>query len=164
MYQLVWCYSILHAAIVYLGCRSMSKRWYIRLFTVQTSEYVCLHVFKYSVQCQFMYGLVSNSQTSEKSDLAPAAPPTETDLCGLAYTHVCSIHRFLSAVELRSQCLPFSILRRMANDVNLSFLPNSFCFCLIYCHIFLSLRLSVYAYSRMDFGMEISEWMFSDAV
>ena len=68
---------------------------------------VCLHVSKNSAHCS----LVSRSQTSEKvSDLAQAATPTETDVCCLAYTHVCPIHRFLSAAQLRSQCLAFSIV------------------------------------------------------
>ena len=81
-----------------------------------------------------MSGLVSNSETSENvCDLAQAAAPTETNVFCLAYNHVCSIHRFLSVFQLRSQCVPFSFhLGRMENDVNLYFLPNSLSFCLIY--------------------------------
>ena len=72
----------------------------------QTSENVYLHVFKYSAH----YSLVWSPQTSENVwDLAQAAPPTETDVCCLGYTHVCSIHWFLSVVQLRSQCLQFPI-------------------------------------------------------
>ena len=36
--------------------------------------------------------------------------PPETDVFCLAYAHVCSIYRFLSVVQLGSQCPPFFIL------------------------------------------------------
>ena len=94
-----------------------------------TSEYVfgliqqviySTDIVKYLITCiqvyftLFLYDdLVSNSQTSENVwDLAQAAFPTETNVFCLAYTHMCSIHWFLSAVQLRNQHLPFSNLDR----------------------------------------------------
>ena len=51
----------LYVAIIHLGRRTMSSYCYIELFTVQTSEYVCLHVFECSAHC----GLISSPQTSK---------------------------------------------------------------------------------------------------
>ena len=84
------------------GTSKKSWHWDIKLFTL---DCVCLHVFKYRVLCR----LVSNSQIWNNIwDLAPAAPRPKP-MCCLVYFYVCFIHRFLSAVRLRSQCQPFSI-------------------------------------------------------
>ena len=91
-----------------------------------------------------MYGLVSNSQTSENIEgLAEAAPPTETDMFCLAYTHVFypSVSVGSSALEAMSTVFH---LGRMENDVNLFVLPNPFCFffyLLLYLYLIGSLRV-----------------------
>ena len=137
----------------------MSLRWYIRLFTVQTSEKVCLHVFKFSVHRSFTYALVSNSQTSENVwDLAQAAPPTETDVCCLTYTHVCSIRRFLLTVQLRSQCLPFYRFRAWTHGKRCNSLVSPKCILFLpYLLLYLAISLSNWESPCMFIAKLISE-------
>ena len=51
VYQLVGCYSTLYVAIVHREHRKTSWSWYIRLFTVQTSENFLFHVLRFSLHC-----------------------------------------------------------------------------------------------------------------
>ena len=60
--------------------------------------------------------------------------------------------------------LTFFNIGRIGNGVSPYFLPDTFCFCPIYCYISLYLRLSVYVYRRVDFGVKTSERMCSDVV
>ena len=164
MYQLVRCWSIPYTAFVHLGRRDISLGWHIRLITVQTSENVRLHVFKYSLLCSFICGLVSNSQTSENVwALTLAATPTRIDALCLAYTHVFYPSVSVGSSVAGSLSTVFHI-GRTENDVNLFFLPNPFSFVFIHCYISLYLRVFVLAYSRMDFGVKTLKQMFSDVV
>ena len=138
----------------------MFQCWYIKLFTVQTSENVCIHVFKYSAR----FSLVSDSQTSENVwDLAEAAPPTETDFFSSIYSSVFYLSVSVGSPAAESLST-ISHLGRMENDVNLFFLSNPFCFRLIY-SVYLSLFEGLHVhYKKIDFGVKISGRMFSDVV
>ena len=92
-----------------------------------------------------------------------AASSTKISVFCLAYTHVShpTVTVSSSAAESMSTIL---YLGRMEKDSNIFFLPNPFCFCLVYCYISLSLIVPMCAYSRMDFGVKTSGRMFSDLV
>ena len=106
--------------------------WYISLFGVSTlaydyylrgtSDYIlvlihqviyCAEIGQSLITCVQLFSallLVWSSHTSGSIlDLAQAATPNKTDVCSLAYIHVCSTHQFLSAAQLRNQCVTFSI-------------------------------------------------------
>ena len=76
---------------------------------------------------------ISVSQTSENvSNIVQAASPTKTDVFCVTYNHVCCIYRFLSAVQLRSQCLPFSNLDglKKIRTPNFSKILSAFALCI----------------------------------
>ena len=157
MHQLVQHQSTLYAAHVHLGRQNMSFCWYINLFTVQTSENICLDVFKRSVHCNFMYGLVSNPRKLENIwGLEQSNPPTGTDMCCLAYTNVFfwSVGVGSSAAQSMSTVVH---LWRMENDANLYYLINPICSCFSNCKISLYLSFFVLASGWTDFAVKTSE-------
>ena len=80
-----------------------------RVIAVYTSGNVWFHKFnKFSTAESWWF--IVNSQTSKNvSCLVQAVFLTGTDVFCLVYTHACSIHRFLSVVQMQSQWLPYFI-------------------------------------------------------
>ena len=90
--------------------------------------------------------------------------PTQIDLFCLAYAHMCSIHRFLSADWLLSQFPPFFITERWKrmSIVILSHSNSARVFLQIVLFTSLLLRVFAFDYCWMDSGVKTSERMFSD--
>ena len=89
----------------------------------------------------------------------------DRDRCVLSSIYSCVFYPSVSVGSSAAESMSTIFhLGRMENDVSLYFLPNPFYFCPIYCYISLLLRISVSAYSRVDFGVKTSGRMFSDVV
>ena len=110
---------------------------------------------------------IFNSQTSENvRGLVQVVLQTETNVFFyLLYTHVCSIHRFLSVLQWRCQFSPFFILDKWETMkiFNLSQI-HSACVLSTARSLVTSflLRIFAFAYCRTDFGVKTSGHMFSD--
>ena len=108
IYQLIRCQ---YSACGYCPCETSEYD----LVVIHQAVY-CADIGKCLLKCfqifNTLYFSIKLSDIGKCLRSGASCSPTETDVCCLAYSHVCFIHRFQSAVQLRSQCLPFSILDR----------------------------------------------------
>ena len=67
----------------------MSQDWYTRFFNLQSSKNVWQHLIKSSVLSSFLYGLISNSQTSKNVLKSGAGCSPEQNPCVLSSIYSC---------------------------------------------------------------------------